>query len=74
MVRLMSPQFVVRYRKSNENDVKEAAGSPCVAASSVRFVGLKSVPQQYVLQVHRARQDGGVQPHGPGQPDSTASC
>ena len=56
VVRLMSPQFVVPYRKSNKNDVNDA--DAIVEASSrpsMRFVGLKSVTQQHVQQVHRAR-------------------
>ena len=57
VVPLMSPQFVVPYRKSHKNDVNDA--DAIVEASSrpsMRFVALKSVPQQHVLQVHRARQ------------------
>ena len=56
VVWLMSPQFVVPYRKSNKNDVNDA--DAIVEASSrpsMRFVGLKSVAQQHVQQVHRAR-------------------
>lgn len=52
----MSPQFVVPYRKSNKNGVNDA--DAIVEASSrptMRFVGLKSVAQQHVQQVHRAR-------------------
>ena len=48
--------LVVPYRKSNKNDVNDA--DAIVEASSrpsMRFVGLKSVAQQHVQQVHRAR-------------------
>ena len=56
-VRLMSPQFVLPYVKSNKNDVNdadaivEAAGRP-----SMRFVGVKPVASQHLQQLHRARQ------------------
>ena len=56
-VSMMSPQHVSPYVKSNKNDVNdaeaiaEAAGRP-----TMRFVGVKSVEQQHVQQVHRARQ------------------
>ena len=56
-VLLMNPQFVAPYVKSNKNDVNDADG---IAEAStrplMRFVGLKSVEQQHVQQVHRARQ------------------
>ena len=56
-VRLMSPQFVVPYVKSNKNDINDA--DAIVEASSrpsMRFVGVKSVPRQHIQQVNRARQ------------------
>lgn len=55
-VRLMSPQFVLPYVKSNKNDVNdadaivEAAGRPLM-----RFVGVKPVASQHLQQLHRAR-------------------
>ena len=56
IVRLMSPQFVVPYRKSNKNDVNDAdAIAEASSRPTMRFVGLKSVAQQHVQQVHRAR-------------------
>ena len=56
VVRLMSPQFVVPYRKSNKNDVNDADGiAEASSRPTMRFVALKSVAQQHVLQVHRAR-------------------
>ena len=54
---LMSAQFVVPYVKSNKNDVNDA--DAIVEASmrpTMRFVGLKSVAQQHLQQMHRARQ------------------
>ena len=56
VVRLMSPQFVVPYRKSNKNDANDADGiAEASSHPTMRFVALKSVAQQHVLQVHRAR-------------------
>ena len=54
--RLMSPQFVLPYVKSNKNDannadaIVEAAGRP-----SMRFVGVKPVASQHLQQLHRVR-------------------
>ncbi|MGJ7568735.1 IS110 family transposase [Variovorax sp. GB1R11] len=56
-VRLMSPQFVKPYVKSNKNDVADAeAICEAVTRPSMRFVPVKSVEQQAVLSLHRARQ------------------
>lgn len=56
-VRLMSPQFVKPYVKSNKNDVADAeAICEAVTRPSMRFVPVKSVEQQSVLSLHRARQ------------------
>tara|TARA_B100000446_G_C10548626_1_gene339385 strand:- start:1530 stop:2624 length:1095 start_codon:yes stop_codon:yes gene_type:complete len=55
-VRMIAPQFVAPYRKSDKNDhndaeaICEAAGRP-----SMRFVPVKSEEQQAVLMVHRVR-------------------
>lgn len=55
--RLMSPQFVKPYVKSNKNDVADAeAICEAVARPNMRFVPIKSVEQQAVLSLHRARQ------------------
>ena len=55
-VLLMNPQFVAPYVKSNKNDVNDADGiAEASTRPSMRFVGLKSVEQQHVQQVHRAR-------------------
>ena len=54
---LMSPQFVKPYVKSNKNDVADAdAISEASGRPSMRFVGVKSVEQEHIQQVHRARQ------------------
>jgi transposase len=56
-VRLMSPQFVKPYVKSNKNDVADAeAICEAVARPNMRFVPVKSVEQQAVLSLHRVRQ------------------
>lgn len=55
-VRMMAPQFVAPYRKSDKNDrndaeaICEAAGRP-----NMRFVPIKNEEQQSVLTLHRAR-------------------
>ena len=56
-VRLMAPQFVKPYVKSNKNDAADAeAICEAVARPNMRFVPIKSVEQQAVLSVHRVRQ------------------
>lgn len=56
-VRLMAPQFVKPYVKSNKNDVADAeAICEAVARPNMRFVAIKTVDQQSVLALHRARQ------------------
>jgi transposase len=55
-VKLMSPQFVKPYVKTNKND-KADAEAICEAVSrpNMRFVSVKAVEQQAILSVHRAR-------------------
>ena len=56
-VRLMAPQFVKPYVKTNKNDAADAeAICEAVARPNMRFVPLKDVGQQAVLALHRARQ------------------
>ena len=56
-VRLIASQFVKPYVKSNKNDAADAeAICEAVARPSMRFVPVKSVEQQAVLALHRARQ------------------
>ena len=56
-VRLMAPQFVKPYVKTNKNDVADAeAICEAVARPNMRFVPLKSVGQQAALTLHRVRQ------------------
>ena len=54
---LMSPQFVAPYVKSNKNDVNDADGiAEASGRPTMRFVGVKSVAQGHIQQLHRARQ------------------
>ena len=56
-VRLIAPQFVKPYVKSNKNDAADAeAICEAVSRPSMRFVAVKTVEQQSVLALHRARQ------------------
>lgn len=56
-VRLMAPQFVKPYVKSNKNDAADAeAICEAVGRPNMRFVAIKSAEQQAVLSLHRARQ------------------
>lgn len=56
-VKLMTPTFVVPYRKSGKNDGNDAEAI-CEAARrpSIRFVPVKPEEQQAVLVLHRVRQ------------------
>ncbi len=57
-VKLMAPQFVKPYAKSNKNDARDAeAICEAVTRPNVRFVPLKNVEQQAELSIHRARHD-----------------
>lgn len=56
-VRLIAPQFVKPYVKSNKNDANDAeAICEAVSRPSMRFVGIKSIEQQSILCLHRARE------------------
>jgi transposase len=55
-VRLMPPAYVKPYVKRNKNDMADAAAiCEAVSRPSMRFVPIKSVEQQSVLMLHRAR-------------------
>jgi transposase len=55
-VRLMAPQFVKPYVKTNKNDRNDAeAICEAVARPTMRFVPVKTPEQQTVLALHRAR-------------------
>lgn len=56
-VKLMAPQFVKPYVKTNKNDMADAeAICEAVGRPNMRFVAKKTVEQQAILSVHRARQ------------------
>jgi transposase len=56
-VKLMAPQFVKPYVKTNKNDAADAeAICEAVSRPSMRFVPIKSGEQQAVLSLHRARE------------------
>ncbi|MDO9012501.1 MAG: IS110 family transposase [Gallionella sp.] len=56
-VKLMAPQFVKPYVKTNKNDVADAeAICEAVSRPNMRFVAIKTIEQQAILSVHRARQ------------------
>jgi len=55
-VRLMAPQYVKPYVKSQKNDAADAeAICEAVGRANMRFVAIKTVDQQSVLALHTAR-------------------
>src|ERR1700746_3836995 len=58
-VKLMSPQFVKPYVKTNKNDARDAeAICEAVRRPNMRFVAIKTVEQQATLTLNRARHGG----------------
>jgi len=56
-VKMMSPQFVKPYVKTNKNDALDAEGiCEAVGRPNMRFVPIKSAEQQSVVALHTARQ------------------
>lgn len=56
-VKMMAPQFVKPYVKSNKNDARDAeAIAEAVTRPTMRFVPIKRIEQQDVLLLHRARE------------------
>jgi len=56
-VKLMAPQFVNPYVKTNKNDAVDAeAICEAVSRPTMRFVAIKTPDQQALLALHRARQ------------------
>lgn len=56
-VKLIAPQFVKPYVKSNKNDAADAeAICEAVGRPNMRFVPIKNAEQQALLGMHRARQ------------------
>jgi transposase len=55
-VKLMAPQFVKPYVKSNKNDANDAEGiCEAVSRPSMRFVPLKHIEQHDIEALHRVR-------------------
>lgn len=55
-VKLMSPQFVKPYVKTNKNDFNDAeAIAEAVTRPNMRFVPIKNIEQQETLTIHRVR-------------------
>jgi transposase len=57
-VKLVPPQFVKPYVKSNKNDANDAEAI-CEAMSrpNMRFIKMKSVEQQDIQAIHRVRSE-----------------
>jgi len=56
-VKLMPPQFVKPYVKTNKHDMADAeAICEAVSRPNMRFVPVKNIEQQAILSVHRTRQ------------------
>src|SRR5580692_5716337 len=56
-VRLMPPQYVKPYVKTNKNDFNDAeAITEAVTRPNMRFVPIKNIEQQETLTIHRARE------------------
>jgi transposase len=56
-VKLMAPQFVKPYVKSNKNDVADVeAICEAFTRPNMRFVPIRPADQQAILSIHRARQ------------------
>lgn len=56
-VKMMAPQFVKPYVKSNKNDMRDAEGiNEAVTRPTMRFVPIKTIEQQDVLLLHRTRE------------------
>ena len=56
-VKIMSPQFVKPYVMSNKNDPNDARGiNEAVTRPDMKFVSVKTIEQQDILLLHRARE------------------
>lgn len=57
LVKMMAPQFVKPYVKSNKNDRNDAGGiAEACSRPDMKFVAIKQIEQQDVLLIHRARE------------------
>jgi transposase len=56
-VKLMAPQYVKPYVKTNKNDANDAEGCfEAVSRPTMRFVAVKTEHQQSLAQIHRVRE------------------
>ncbi|HAT9492189.1 TPA: IS110 family transposase [Legionella pneumophila subsp. pneumophila] len=56
-VKMMAPQFVKPYIKSNKNDCNDAEGiNEAVTRPTMKFVPIKTIEQQDMLLLHRCRE------------------
>jgi transposase len=56
-VKIMAPQFVKPYVRSNKNDRNDARGiAEAVTRPDMKFVSLKTLEQQDMLLIHRSRE------------------
>ena len=56
-VKLISPQFVTPFVKSNKNDARDSeAIVEAASRPSMRFVAVKTTGQQEILSLHRVRE------------------
>ncbi|QUX94538.1 hypothetical protein C0J08_03525 [Marinomonas sp. CT5] len=54
MVKLIAPQFVKPYVKSNKNDAADVADiAEAISRPHMRYVAVKSVDQQDIQALHR---------------------
>ena len=73
-VKLIAPQFVKPYVKTNKNDAADAeAICEAVSRPNMRFVPIKNGEQQAILALHRARQ-GFVKARTASRPIRFAAC
>ena len=58
MVKLIAPQFVKPYVKSNKNDAADTAAiAEAMSRPHMRYVSVKSVDQQDIQALHRVREE-----------------
>jgi transposase len=56
-VKIMAPQFVKPYIRSNKNDMNDARGiAEAVTRPDMKFVSAKTIEQQDMLLIHRSRE------------------
>ena len=56
-MKLMAPQYVKPYVKTNKNDLRDAeAIAEAVTRPSMRFVPIKDIHQQDIQALHRVRE------------------